>query len=130
MSVFVIKKVIKSVLCYFVKWLFLQGTTGTQASFLQLFQGDHDKVKELDRQETILLSSFSAKILITTGIIFFSTVEIQSSQRNHLLPLTVLPGEASAGLRTSDFKSRMSRRTSALTIKAYNFCLKKKQEKK
>jgi hypothetical protein len=28
----------------------LQGTTGTQASFLQLFQGDHEKVKELDRK--------------------------------------------------------------------------------
>jgi len=28
----------------------VQGTTGTQASFMQLFQGDHEKVKELDRE--------------------------------------------------------------------------------
>jgi adenylosuccinate lyase len=30
----------------------VRGTTGTQASFLELFDGDHDKVRELDRRLT------------------------------------------------------------------------------
>ncbi len=32
-----------------------KGTTGTQASFLELFQGDHEKVQELDRRVALRL---------------------------------------------------------------------------
>lgn len=42
----------------------VKGTTGTQASFLQLFDGDHDKVKELDRLVTDK-SGFSGSFRVT-----------------------------------------------------------------
>ena len=41
-----------------------QGTTGTQAAFLELFQGDHDKVRELERRVTAKLG-FQEQFAVT-----------------------------------------------------------------
>lgn len=41
-----------------------QGTTGTQASFLELFAGDHGKVRELERRVTAKLG-FAAQFAVT-----------------------------------------------------------------
>ena len=42
----------------------VKGTTGTQASFLELFEGDHDKVRRLDRMVTEKMS-FPAPLAVT-----------------------------------------------------------------
>jgi len=42
----------------------VKGTTGTQASFLELFDGDHDKVRELDRRVAAAIG-FTASIPVS-----------------------------------------------------------------
>ena len=42
----------------------VKGTTGTQASFLELFEGDHEKVRRLDRMVTEKMS-FAAPLAVT-----------------------------------------------------------------
>ncbi|TRY89971.1 hypothetical protein DNTS_001693 [Danionella cerebrum] len=54
----------------------VKGTTGTQASFLQLFQGEHDKVEELDRMVTDM-AGFKKSYLVT-GQTYSRKVDIDS----------------------------------------------------
>src|SRR5438309_8961935 len=42
----------------------VKGTTGTQASFLEIFEGDHEKVRALDRLVTEKMS-FAAPLPVT-----------------------------------------------------------------
>ena len=52
----------------------VKGTTGTQASFLSLFDGDHDKVEELDRLVTAAAGFPSAYIV--TGQTYSRKVDV------------------------------------------------------
>lgn len=72
-----------------------KGTTGTQASFLALFDGDHEKVKELDR-------------LIAAQMGFDSVVEVSGQtypRKIDYIVLSVLSGVAqSAGKFANDLR--------------------------
>uniref|UniRef100_A0A8C2W3G1 Adenylosuccinate lyase n=1 Tax=Chinchilla lanigera TaxID=34839 RepID=A0A8C2W3G1_CHILA len=53
----------------------VKGTTGTQASFLQLFEGDHDKVEKLDRMVTE--KAGFKRAFIITGQTYTRKVDIE-----------------------------------------------------
>ena len=53
----------------------VKGTTGTQASFLALFDGDHDKVEELDRLVTKAAGFESA--FIVTGQTYSRKIDVE-----------------------------------------------------
>jgi len=53
----------------------VKGTTGTQASFLELFKGDHDKVRELDRLVTAAMGFQSS--LAVTGQTYTRKIDAQ-----------------------------------------------------
>lgn len=67
----------------------VKGTTGTQASFLRLFNGDHAKVRELDR-------------LVTSKMGFASSIPVSGQTYTRKLDASVLG--AVAGLATSAAK--------------------------
>ncbi|KAM8930400.1 adenylosuccinate lyase [Pelodytes ibericus] len=53
----------------------VKGTTGTQASFLQLFEGDHEKVEELDKLVTSMAGFKRAYIV--TGQTYSRKVDVE-----------------------------------------------------
>jgi adenylosuccinate lyase len=53
----------------------VKGTTGTQASFLEIFHGDHEKVRELDRRVTAKLDF--ARSLAVTGQTYTRKLDAQ-----------------------------------------------------
>src|SRR5688500_2429517 len=53
----------------------VKGTTGTQASFLELFKGDHEKVRELDRRVTAAMDFTHA--LTVTGQTYTRKIDAQ-----------------------------------------------------
>ena len=72
-----------------------KGTTGTQASFLQLFGGDHEKVRELDRRVTAKLGFTEA--FAVTGQTY--TRKLDSSVLDTLSGIAQSAGKLSADLR-------------------------------
>jgi adenylosuccinate lyase len=69
----------------------VKGTTGTQASFLEIFQGDHAKVRELDR-------------LVTTAIDFPASIPVSGQTYSRKLDaqvLSVVSGVAASAAKFS-----------------------------
>jgi len=72
----------------------VKGTTGTQASFLRLFNGDHAKVRELDR-------------LVTSRMGFSSSIPVSGQTYTRKLDAAVLGAVAGVAASAAKFASDM-----------------------
>lgn len=72
----------------------VKGTTGTQASFLRLFNGDHEKVRELDR-------------LVTTKLGFTSSIPVSGQTYSRKIDAGVLSAVAGVAASAAKFASDM-----------------------
>lgn len=72
----------------------VKGTTGTQASFLRLFNGDHQKVRELDR-------------LVTSKMGFSASIPVSGQTYTRKLDATVLGTVAGLATSAAKFASDM-----------------------
>lgn len=72
----------------------VKGTTGTQASFLRLFNGDHDKVRELDR-------------LVTARMGFASAIPVSGQTYSRKLDAAVLSAVGGVAASAAKFASDM-----------------------
>lgn len=72
----------------------VKGTTGTQASFLRLFNGDHAKVRELDR-------------LVTSKMGFASSIPVSGQTYTRKLDAAVLGAVAGVAASAAKFASDM-----------------------
>ncbi|MEP6991358.1 MAG: adenylosuccinate lyase [bacterium] len=70
----------------------VKGTTGTQASFLDLFEGDHAKVRELDR-------------LVTTAIGFSSAIPVSGQTYSRKLDAHVLGAVSGVAASAAKFSA-------------------------
>jgi adenylosuccinate lyase len=72
----------------------VKGTTGTQASFLRLFNGDHSKVRELDR-------------LVTTKLGFASSIPVSGQTYTRKIDASILGVVAGIAASAAKFASDM-----------------------
>lgn len=72
----------------------VKGTTGTQASFLTLFDGDHDKVRQLDR-------------LVTTRMEFTTSIPVSGQTYSRKIDAQVLSIVAGIAATASKFSGDM-----------------------
>ena len=70
----------------------VKGTTGTQASFLEIFEGDHAKVRELDR-------------LVTAAIGFSSSIPVSGQTYSRKLDAHVLGAVAGVAASAAKFSA-------------------------